>query len=210
MEKMNITKALAEIKLLDKRIEKEISNASFVTYAKNSATKVKNGTLTKEEFSKKAKASYQSITDMIARRNKIKSAIAVSNATNIVKVADKEYSVTEAITRKNTIESEKELIQQMKWQYNNSNGSRISENEVVNKNLQNLLVAMVGKDNAKNMSDEASKISTQYLSEHEFDIVDPVGVLELVESLEKEIDEFLADVDYALSYNNAITEIEID
>ena len=48
--------------------------------------------------------------DLISRRNKIKSAIIMSNAKTVVEVAGKQMTVAEAIDKKSSIEYEKELL----------------------------------------------------------------------------------------------------
>ena len=71
MEKMLVTKGLNELKLLDSRIHRKIHEGEFVGAAKVSAVNI-NGKTTKEAFKNNAKADYQSIMDLISRRNKIK------------------------------------------------------------------------------------------------------------------------------------------
>lgn len=79
MEKMLVTQALNELKLLDDRINKAINDAVLVIAAKRSEKKV-NPNLTKEDFEIRAKAGYQSVLDLIERRKKIKAAVVTSNA----------------------------------------------------------------------------------------------------------------------------------
>ena len=102
MEKMLVTQALNELKLLDSRIEDATNNAIFVIAAKKNEKKV-NPNLTKEDFEIRSKAFYQSIMDLIERRKKIKAAIVASNAVTKVTVHDEEMTVAEAIERKSTI-----------------------------------------------------------------------------------------------------------
>ena len=208
MEKMSITRALAEKKLLDKRIEKTISQAKFVTFAKSNSKDVEKN-ITKEDYCKDAKATLQSIKDLIDRKSKIDSAIAVSNATTNVEICGVTTTVAEAISRKNNIDFERALLNALKSQLAESKYRTDVRNQEVESKLQTLLVSMVGKENTKNMSDEAMKISAQYLSDNEFAIVDGVDAKKLVESLEKEIDEFLFNVDFCLSTSNTLSTIEI-
>lgn len=208
MEKMSITRALAEKKLLDKRIEKTINQAKFVTFAKSNSKDVEKN-MTKEDYCKDAKATLQSIRDLIDRKSKIDSAIAVSNATTNVEICGVTTTVAEAISRKNNIDFERALLTSLKRQLSSARDSIEIRNHDVESKLQTLLVSMVGKENTKNMSEEAMKISAQYLSDNEFAIVDGVGAEKLIESMEKEIDEFLFNVDFCLSTSNTLTMIEI-
>ena len=208
MEQMSITRALAEKKLLDKRIEKTISQAKFVTFAKSNSKDVEKN-ITKEDYCKDAKATLQSIKDLIDRKSRIDSAIAVSNATTNIEICGVTTTVAEAISRKNNIEFERGLLNSLKTQLANAKYSVDARNQDVESKLQTLLVSMVGKENTKNMSEEAMKISAQYLSDNEFAIVDGVDAKKLVESMEKEIDEFLFNVDFCLSTSNTLSTIEI-
>ena len=98
-ETMTIHKALAELKILDDRIDGAILDAKFVTTKKNNQAKVHGKTV--KEFGDNAGSSYSKITDLIRRRNAIKGAVNVSNANTIVKVGEKSYTVVEAIDKKN-------------------------------------------------------------------------------------------------------------
>ena len=208
MEKMSITRALAEVKLLDKRIEKTIGLSKFVTYAKSNCDNVSSN-VTKEDYNKSAKASLQSIKDLIERKSRIQSAIAVSNATEQIEVAKAKYSVAEAIYRKNSIDNEKLLLKHLRHQLTDAKDNVEYRNEEVNNKLQNILITMVGKDNVKSTSVEANSMSKQYLADNEFSLVDGLGAEKVIEDMEKEIDEFLFEIDFSLSTHNSLTEIEI-
>ena len=208
MEKMSITRALAEVKLLDKRIEKTIGQSKFVTYAKSNCDNVSSN-VTKEDYNKSAKASLQSIKDLIERKSRIQSAIAVSNATEQIEVAKAKYSVAEAIYRKNSIDNEKLLLKHLRHQLTDAKDNVEYRNEEVNNKLQNILITMVGKDNVKSTSVEANSMSKQYLADNEFSLVDGLGAEKVIEDMEKEIDEFLFEIDFSLSTHNSLTEIEI-
>ena len=112
MEKMLVTKGLNELKLLDSRIHRKIEEGEFVGAAKVSVPNI-NGKMTKEAFKANAKADYQSIVDLIKRRNAIKAAIIQSNAITVVEVAGKRMTVAEAIDKKSAIEYEKTLLEKL-------------------------------------------------------------------------------------------------
>ena len=82
-EKKSIHKALTELKVISQRIEKAINNSQFIVANKHSNTKICGRTI--QQYSDKVKSEYQSIVDLIARRDAIKRAITHSNAvTDIV------------------------------------------------------------------------------------------------------------------------------
>ena len=118
MRKISITEALNELKLYDSKIMKAITNAKLVGAAKKSADKV--GVVKKEDFEERAKASYQSVTDLIANRNTLKSAIVKSNAVTEVTINGKTMTVAEAIERKNSIDYDENTKHVRKQHYCNS------------------------------------------------------------------------------------------
>lgn len=115
------------MKLLDKRIKTVMNSAAFVDFA--IGEKAVNGYTSNKEYEDKVQSAYQSVKDLMKRRNDIKSAIVLSNAMTRVKIADKEYTVAEAIERKTSIQYEVQLMQKMKNEYTKAvnNIQRINE-----------------------------------------------------------------------------------
>ena len=99
-ETMTIHEALAELKMLDKRIGQKIEEGSFAVANRHTNNKI--GGLTVEEYIAKASESYQSITDLIARRAAIRNALSLSNAQTKIEVGGKTYTIAEAIEMKKT------------------------------------------------------------------------------------------------------------
>ena len=48
-----------------------------------------------------------------------------------------------------------------------------------------------------------------YIDLNRWEIIDPINLKELKETLNKEVEDFLAEVDSVLTESNAVTEIEI-
>lgn len=209
MRKISITEALNELKLYDSKIRKAIGNAVFCGAAKKSSDKV--GVVKKENFDEQAKASYQSITDLIANRNTLKSAIVKSNAVTEVTIADKTMTVAEAIERKNSIEYDGTLLDEMKCQYAKSITTVDKENKKVDAQIDKLLETFTGRDSDKKPDkDTLSAISDPYKEKNEFEFIDPLGIYNKIQALEVDIDGFKSNVDTVLSVSNATTFIEID
>lgn len=205
---MSITRALAELKLLDSRINRNISSAKFVTSNKKSAKNV-DGSMTKDEFDRLVKADYQSIMSLIERKKIIKSSIVESNSKTIVIVGGVEMTVASAIERKNNILYEKTLLSQMKNQLRNAKYNVITKNEEVDEKLDSLLETMLGKENLKNIDKESNEFSVKYKNDNEYEIIDPIDIELKIRNLEKEIEDFESEVDYVLSESNTVTKIAI-
>ncbi len=209
MRKISITEALSELKLYKSRIEKAISNATFCGAAKKSSDKV--GVVKKENFAERAKASFQSATDMISNRNKLKSLVVKSNATTDVEIDGKVMTRAEAIERKGSIEYEELLLNEMKRQYANATANVDKENKKVDAKVDDLLTTLIGKDSDKKLSKEDQEaVERPYREKNEFEFVDPLDLYEKIQKLEADIDGFKANVDTALVLSNATTFIEID
>lgn len=209
MRKISITEALNELKLYDSKISKAINNAKLAGAAKKSSDKV--GVVKKEEFIDRAKASYQSVTDLISNRNTLKSAIVKSNAITEVTINGKTMTVAEAIERKNSIAYDESLLSEMKKQYASDTDLVNKENQKVDNKVDELLATLIGKESNKEVSKETQEaIEVPYRQKNEFEFVDPIGLYDKIVELEAEIDGFNASVDTALVLSNATTFIEID
>ncbi|KNY27788.1 hypothetical protein [Pseudobacteroides cellulosolvens] len=204
--KLTITRALAELKLLDKRIRKEIEAAYFVAGVQKK--KKIMGMYTKEEFSRRTQGEIDSIQYLIERRKVIKSAVVNSNAKTMVTIAGNTMTVAEAIERKTSIEYEKELLQKIKKRYHTAYNEVENANMQVKQKLDILLESNFGKD-IKASANDVEAISKPYLEQNEWELVDTLGIVGRIEKFEKEIDEFEHEVDFVLSESNTITTIEI-
>lgn len=209
MRKISITEALNELKLYDSKIEKAINNATFCGATKKSSDKI--GVVKRENFNERAKASYQSATDLIANRNALKSAIVKSNAVTNVVVNEKTMTVAEAIERKNSIEYDEELLSQMKIQYASATATVEKENKKVDTKVDELIMTLVGKDSDKKLSkDDQEAVERPYRDKNEFEFIDPLGLYDKIQVLEADIEGFKSNVDTVLCLSNATTFIEID
>jgi hypothetical protein len=207
MTTMSIHQALAELKLLDKRINSQINSITFVNYAKGK--KPVSGYHSVKEYEDAVTSSYQSVNDLIKRRNRIKAAIVQSNANTKVKIGDIEMTVAEAIERKNTIVYEQRLLQKLEVDYTNAVRAVEAKNREVQANLEELLKISLGTER-KGKEAEAEAISKNYLDDNEARLVDPIAIRQEIAKLRESIETFLTQVDYRLSESNTVTIITIE
>lgn len=149
MKKMSVHKALAELKIIDSRIERSIDDAQFCVANKHSNEKI-NG-IPVEDAKKLMVGSYDKASDLIKRRNAIKRAVVLSNAKTIVTIADREYTVAEAIEMKNHgIEFEEMLLREMRSQYADANRVISAENgEKLSERADKFVIDMYGSKEGK-------------------------------------------------------------
>jgi hypothetical protein len=213
-EKMTVHKALAELKTLDPRIENAIRSATYVLAVKHSAEKINGKTV--QNFKEDMRSGYQKATDLIARRDALKRAVVLSNATTKVTIGGKEMTVTEAIEAKNHgMEFKSMLLRQMNSAYVaaqnelNRNGG-----EALEKKAEQYVLAVIAaqpKDSKMSVDSEAMKaLRKTYIENNTYDLVDPMDIAKVIEKLDAEINEFNAEVDAALSTSNALTVIEFE
>ena len=209
-ETMTIHKALIELKTLDNRISKEIREARFVIINKHSNKKMFG--MSVDEYKQNMKADYQTITDLIKRRNAIKKAVVLSNAVTKVTIGGNEYTVAEAIEMKNHgMENKATLLKQIeldlamaKRDIERNNGDELESK------ADAYVATLYGSSDMKNLADDVQKVRKDFIEAQTYEMVDPIGVEKVIESLKKEIDEFMVDVDSTLSVSNALTTIEVN
>ena len=210
MEQILVTKGLNELKLLDSRINRKIEEGEFIAAAKLSVQNV-NGKITKEAYKANAKADYQSIVDLIKRRNNIKSAIIQSNAVTKVDIAGKIITVAEAIDKKSSIEYEISLLEKLTMQYKTSSDIIIKENEKVDYSIEQLLNTAYGKEGKEKITQASyDAIAEPYRKANEYGLVDALDGEKLIKEMKDKIERFLSEVDTALQISNSTTIINIE
>lgn len=206
-EKMLVTKALNELKLLDSRIKREIDNGGFVAAAKTAETKVAPS-ITKEAFEKSAKASYQSVLDLIERRSKIKAGIVASNAYTEVTINEETMTVAKAIELKTSIEYEMRLLRVLKRQFENAKAESGRQNLLLEERIDKYLEVMLGKE-GKTKKEDYPEMIEPIRTSGEYSLVDPLNIEEKITLLENRIEGFKSEVDAVLQVSNCVTWIEI-
>ena len=202
-QRMSITQALPELKLLEKRIGK--LNFGICDWCKVSH----NGSpVDKDKHKKESESQVQSYLDLLDRRNKIKRAIIVSNAQTKVKIGTWEGTVAEAIEYKSSIQFNKELLINMKdcLQMKRDEYERLKGQ--VDARLERLLQSELGKD-VKTNPETITALTNSFRDNNKVEFVDPLDLSERISKLEEEIDGFETNVNWVLSESNAVTFIEV-
>jgi len=207
--KMTIHRALAELKLIDSRIEKGIG--VIIPTGVYQEGKLVNESVDKDTFEKDVTAKYQSVTNLIGRKIKIKAAIVKANGITKVVVGGNKMTISDAITFKNVIALKKSLIQSLDGKRKAVLSTFTLRNEEVDKVALTNAQQMIGGENGdvKPTDDDVKAIVDPFVKRNKFHMSDPLGIDELIERLQKEVDDFEVDVDAVLSEINAITLIEI-
>jgi len=206
--RITVTEALNELKLLDKRIKKTIDAGDYVGSAKKSSDKI--GHMTKAEYEAKAKASLQSAMDLIARRDKIKAAIVYSNAITEVVVGNTTMTVAEAIELKTSIEYRRMLLEELVDQYDDARCDVANNNYRADQAVDRLREQYVGKTTEGKLDTEGFEVLAEnYHKLNDYALVDPNNILDVITKMENEINDFESNVNTALVIKNATTFIEV-
>ncbi len=207
MDKISISRALIELKTIEKRIVKTMQSLQPVTMMVG--TKLQTGITSRDEFEKNVKSSYQSLLALVERKRAIKSAVVKSNATTVIAVADEKMTVAEAIERKNSIVIEKNIRKDLAAKYSEMVRKVENHNGQIQKQLLQLLQATYSKPETEISKDDYDKISVPFKENNEAKMIDPLSMEKELQSLEEKIDAFESEVDIALTESNARTEIEV-
>lgn len=199
---ISVTQALAEIKLLRRRIDNCLADATFTTM------KTKKSLMDADRFAVQSRAAYQSYTDLLARYNKLKSAIVVSNAVTRVTVAGKEYTVAEAVERKRSIEYDKRLLEVLKAQHLTVQQEYKDHTAAEQMRVERLISSELSKDSRTSV-DVVKALTDTFLAENKAEILDPLRLDELIPTMTREIEDFETTVDWILSEANGRTMVTI-
>ncbi len=202
MSSLSIARALVELKTLDSRINKLITNSNYIICK----TKNKNYQLTEDDFKKQVESEFQSLNDLITRRDKVKNAIVISNSKTEVEVAGRKMTVSQAIEFKNTIQYKRAVLETMKRQRQYATVESESHRQKVQQKIDDNIRIVCGKD----VKPDATTIQTitESISKSDpIEVFDPMNLDKVIKELETEIEDFSANVDYVLSESNALTQI---
>lgn len=208
-EKMSVHKALCELKTIDARIEKTIRATTYVFANKHNNTKVNGMSL--GDFCVEIKANHKSAQDLIARRDAIKRAVTLSNATTTVMISGKEFTVAEAIDFKNhTIPLKSDMLSKMASDNMRARSAADAANgSALEARADEYIKSLYGNVDMKGASEEIKKVRADFIAAQTTELVDPLKITDEMATLEKEINDFTVEIDSALSVSNALTELEI-
>ena len=199
-----MTRCLVELKTLDNRINKLISSTTFITYK----TKNKNYNYSEDDFKKGVLSDYQSLTDLIERRQKIKNAIVLSNATTEVEIAGKKMTVSQAIEFKNTIAYKINLLESLKRQRQHVTIETETHKIRVQQKIDENVRIICGKD-SKPDAQVIQTVSEGIAKGDPIEVFDPLSIDKVIKDLEETIEDFNANVDFVLSESNALTTVSL-
>lgn len=210
MAEMTVQRALNELKIIDERLSKRLTEFVVVGTKKASEARVVETRESIVEFENRAKGVLDSVDGLLKRQQELKHTIMTSNATTKIEVAGKTYSVMTAIDRKRTIEKEKLVVKYMRDALIRAEYKVSQENDKMESYIQRQTNAMAGGDLSSKKDDYIIAFEKSYREQNSWDLVDPLKLRDLIEQREQEISMFELEIDTALTVSNAITKIEVE
>lgn len=201
-QSMSITQGLAELKLLDKRLNTHLTHMRWVDVS------TEGNRLDVEKLKSRAEAEYQSYMDLIKRRDSIKRAIVLSNASTRVKIGTWEGTVAEAIEHKHSLAHQRQLLDGMKEHLKEKKAEYENLKSQMDTRLERLLQSELGKD-VKTNPDTLKALTASFRENNKIEFVDPLGIAWKISDLEEEVASFETNVDWVLSEANGRTIIQV-
>ena len=211
--KMSITRALAEVKRLDDRIQRAISTGVYVgvTVGKNQNQKMAEGNKTISEVTADIKGSFDQVKQLMKNREVIKAAIVMSNATTKVKVGGKEYTVAEAIELKKTVVSKEYFLNSLRQVNARANLQVNALEGKMKESIERSVMAVYASDKGSKVSaDQYDAIAKPQEERFAPALLDPCGITQMIAQLDEEISVINSELDFVLSESNARTDIEVE
>ena len=206
MNGISVARALIELKTIANRLTKAMTTAEFVAIVVGKKLPPRIESI--EAFTEDAKSIKDKIIGLIDRYRLLKSAIVKSNATTMVTINDEKMSVADAIERKTSIDFEAALLGRMNSTFSIAVAKIDSHNQTVEKRLDQLLESTLKKESSKIKGDEYNSIAEPFMKNNKAELIDPLGVKDMIQKLETKIDLFKQEVDIALTESNAKTIID--
>ena len=210
-QQMSITRALVELKKLNDRINTAIQNGRYIcrTVGKNANTKLVDATGTVDQMKTKIQASFDAVDALIGNRERIKSAIVLSNATTMVQVLGRTISVAEAIELKSTVTLRQTYLALMRGQLMRETAEVNKVNAALDATIETSLNAIYGSEKSKIDENTYKSVAGPQKEQKEAALLDPCKIEDRIAKLTEEIEELSSSLDFTLSESNARTIVEV-
>lgn len=209
IRKIEVERALSMLSTLDSRIEDLTNRLQYCAACKKNDVNYTPGS-TKLEYAESVKANWQRLNALINLRANIKGAIAVSNVTSMVTVCGKEISRASAIEMKSSIIIKERLLMRMRGVYDAQTIKVDQRNSVMEQRISDTINQRVSGTDKKLTAEDFQSVSDFFRRDLEYELVDPLNILEKIEELENEINRFKSEVDVAIKISNCSSFIEIE
>lgn len=201
--KMSITRALAQVKLIESKLGRAF--AGFDVEVNGKLKGFPN--FTTEQFEKEALVEVNSFEDLFKNRLKIKSAIARANIDTKISLFGTEYSIIELIDLKNSSQYKKNVYTNLINNYNKCK-SEVVNQDVKIENEVSKQVEVANSNKTQVSKDLTTTLTETYKTLWGGKII---GLdINKISKEKEDLDKLVAEIDMVLSEINSKTEIEVE
>ena len=201
--KMSITRALAQVKLIESKLGRAF--AGFDVEVNGKLKGFPN--FTTEQFEKEALVEVNSFEDLFKNRLKIKSAIARANIDTKISLFGTEYSIIELIDLKNSSQYKKNVYTNLIHNYNKCK-SEVVNQDVKIENEVSKQVEVANSNKTQVSKDLTTTLTETYKTLWGGKII---GLdINKISKEKEDLDKLVAEIDMVLSEINSKTEIEVE
>ena len=202
-EKMSITRALAQVKLIESKLGRAF--AGFDVEINGKLKYFPN--FTTEQFEKEALVEVNSFEDLFKNRLKIKSAIARANIDTKISLFGTEYSIIELIDLKNSSQYKKNVYTNLINNYNKCKSDVVNQ-DVKIENEVSKQVEVANSNKTQVSKDLTTTLTETYKTLWGGKII---GLdINKISKEKEDLDKLVAEIDMILSEINSKTEIEVE
>lgn len=203
MVKMSITRALAQVKLIESKLGRAF--AGFDVEINGKLKYFPN--FTTEQFEKEALVEVNSFEDLFKNRLKIKSAIARANIDTKISLFGTEYSIIELIDLKNSSQYKKNVYTNLINNYNKCKSDVVNQ-DVKIENEVSKQVEVANSNKTQVSKDLTTTLTETYKTLWGGKII---GLdINKISKEKEDLDKLVAEIDMILSEINSKTEIEVE
>ena len=201
--KMSITRALAQVKLIESKLGKAF--AGFDVEINGKLKYFPN--FTTEQFEKEALVEVNSFEDLFKNRLKIKSAIARANIDTKILLWGTKYSIIELINLKNSSQYKKNVYTNLINNYNKCKSDVVNQ-DVKIENEVSKQVEVANSNKTQVSKDLTTTLTETYKTLWGGKII---GLdINKISKEKEDLDKLVAEIDMILSEINSKTEIEVE
>ena len=201
--KMSITRALAQVKLIESKLGRAF--AGFDVEINGKLKYFPN--FTTEQFEKEALVEVNSFEDLFKNRLKIKSAIARANIDTKILLFGTEYSIIELIDLKNSSQYKKNVYTNLINNYNKCKSDAVNQ-DVKIENEVSKQVEVANSNKTQVSKDLTTTLTETYKTLWGGKII---GLdINKISKEKEDLDKLVAEIDMILSEINSKAEIEVE
>jgi len=204
MVKVTLQRVLAEIKNLETKLPTDIAATKFV------GVKVGQGVdIRLDQMAKTVDGDLQSIVDRMQRLAHLKSVRNYANATTKVVVNNIAMTIDEAVALKASIPMRQNLINMLRHQLAQATVLVQKQEEVIQQRVEAQLTAL-NSGTKKASEQEIEAIRNLVSPGLKAEVIAPRDLQQVIDKMQKEVDNIVLELDFTLSEANAKTEVEVN